>query len=114
MPVHHKKKKSHLKKGFIYLCSCCAAVIVLLIAGFNLESYLTQDQVLGTSAEVDTPSENEQEKVFWESFLKDNPKYFDGWLELAKIYDEEGNSQAKETALKNAREINPNSPVFLP
>ena len=103
-----------IKKEILFFCSCCAAVIVLLITGINLQSYLTPNQVLGTKAEVAGPSENEQEKIFWENFLKDNPRYFDGWIELAKIYAEEGNSQAKENALKRASEINPNSSVFLP
>ena len=102
-----------IKKEILFFCSCCAAVIVLLITGINLQSYLTPNQVLGTKAEVAGPSENEQEKIFWENFLKDNPRYFDGWLELARIYDEEGNLEAKEKALNYAREINPNSPVFL-
>lgn len=84
----------------------------MLITGFNLQSYFAQDRVLGTKTEKEPPAKN-QEKIFWENFLKDNPRYFEGWLELARIYDEEGNLEAKEKALNYAREINPNSPVFL-
>lgn len=102
------KSKSKIKKEIIFFCSCCAAIIVLLITGFNLQSYLTQDRVLGTKTENE-PTPPNQEKIFWENFLKDNPRYFDGWLELARIYDEEGNIEAKEQALNYAQDINPNS-----
>lgn len=110
MPKKHKvkEKKVNIKKEFIFLCTSCAVIVLLAIAGFNIESFLNGDKVLGAQTETTNSSES-QERVFWENFLVQNPRYLDGWLELAKIYTKEGNAEGAKNAIKKAVEINPNS-----
>ncbi len=102
-----KGKKINVKKEFVFLCSCCATLFVLLIAGYNFKAYLNVQKVLGT--ETATESSNYEEKVFWLNFLKANPRYLDGWIELTKIDIANGDVQGAKENLKKAFEINPNS-----
>lgn len=51
----------------------------------------------------------ENSKVYWEKFLQENPAYFDGWLELAKIYYDLGYMSGTLEALEEASKIDPNS-----
>ena len=99
-----KTKKVNLKKESLYLFYCCAFLFILLIIVFNFDNYLTSNKVLGVEIEV-----NPEEKVFWENFTQKNPEYLDGWIELSKIYVNEGNKEAGTSALNKAREIDPNS-----
>lgn len=97
-------KKLNLKKEALYLFSCCAVLFLLLITTFNFDNYLSSDKVLGTEIE-----ESLDEKLFWEDFVNKNPEYLDGWIELTKIYLQEGDKNAGSSALVKAREIDPNS-----
>lgn len=114
MPKTAKENKKHskkerVKKGVLFLCSCCAVFLLLLLSGLNLNSYLIRQKVLGTKAAVPSESTITQEKLFWENFLKENPTYFDGWIELAKINIKLGNQNEARDALLKAEKINPNS-----
>jgi hypothetical protein len=81
-------------------------VTVLTISFFNLKSYFYTPNVLGAQTEIQiNPAQ-----TFWETFLKTNPNYFPGWIELAKIDDENGNHLKSIEDLNHARSINPNAP----
>jgi cytochrome c-type biogenesis protein CcmH/NrfG len=105
-----KKKKCirNLKKELLYLCSCCSLIILLFLASFNIESFLSRAQVLG--AQTQKGSTLVGQARYWEDFLSKNPTYLDGWLELAQIEYELGNTNYALGALNSARAINPNSP----
>lgn len=107
-----KLKKLTLKKQFVFLCSCCAVVFTLFVAGLYLDSYIKGRRVLGSQIELEERqllSQKEQKK-YWENFLKENPNYLPGWLELTNIYLEEGEVENARESLSKAKKINPNSP----
>ncbi len=69
--------------------------MLLLFSAVNISEYLNQDEVLGVETQIRYPVEiTSEEKVFWEEFLKKNPDYIPGWIELGR--------------LDKAREIDPN------
>jgi hypothetical protein len=47
--------------------------------------------------------------LFWEGFLKQNPTYLKGWLELTNLEIERGNKAAANLYLEKAKSIEPNS-----
>ena len=105
------KRRVNLKGEIMYLCSCCAMVLLLCLTGFNFSDYLAKGSVLG----VNTASGEEryrsliEEKVYWQEFLKITPDYIDGWIELVNLnLNLNDKSSAKEAFIK-AREIDPNS-----
>lgn len=101
------KKKTGIKKGLIYLCSCSTVILILLISSFNLKTYLGKQSVLGLASEAETNNLNE--KTFWLDFLKDNPSYIDGWIALTKIELDLGNYQEAKLYFEKAKVIDPNS-----
>lgn len=104
-------KKSNIKKQFILLCSCCAVGLVLLIAGFNLDSFFDGRRILGskTQMEEDASVKLTADKEFWNKFLQENPNYFEGWIELAGLYIESEEFDLARLALERAKQINPNT-----
>lgn len=94
------------KQTAVYLASLLATITVLVLSTYNLETYLQKDKVLGAEANI---VQIESEQVFWENFLQENPGYFEGWIELAKIAYELGNKDCAIEALNSAKAINPNS-----
>lgn len=49
---------------------------------------------------------------YWNQFVKNNPTYYKGWLEIAKIEFENGNYLAAKNALYMAKDIAPNSSLI--
>ena len=99
-------KSKHL--GFDYLLHFSAltlSLLVLSLSMFLLSNYLNQKpeiKVLG--AQVDL----EKEKQFWLEIIGKSPTYRDGWVELAKIEKDLGNTQLSKKYLDKAIEIDPN------
>jgi len=87
------------------------AIFLLFLAGENLRSYLSREQVLGLQIdnEIKNHTQVVQEKTFWESILSQNPSYLPGYLELAKINFSLGDKNSAYSDLMKASEINPNS-----
>jgi len=111
-PAERKKaKRGSLKKQLIFLCSCCAVVLLLFVAGFNLESFLADKRVLGlkTQNRIDEQQLLKEQKLYWEEFLAENPTYLDGWIELANIELKLGNLEEAKLSLDKAKAIGPNS-----
>jgi hypothetical protein len=101
-----------VKNEFIFLCSCCA-VILLLVITTNTISPIVRGTVLGTSTNSVNIKNLEKQYSFWNSFLKDNPTYFDGWIELYKIDNQLNKINEANNALEKAHNINPNSPTLI-
>lgn len=54
-------------------------IFILFLSAYNIKSYFAPMKVLG----VETQSLR-LEKEFWENFLKENPSYIPGWVELGR------------------------------
>ncbi len=73
-----QKNKSFSKQLLIYSFT----ILVLLLTAFNIQSYTSQEKVLGTNIE----SNQKQEEIdFWLDFLEKNPTYIPGWIEIGRL-----------------------------
>src|SRR3990172_7084920 len=75
-------KKSNIKKQVILFCSCCAVGLILLITGFNLNSFFNGERVLGSKTQIEESASIKlaADKEFWNNFLQENPDYFERWV----------------------------------
>lgn len=73
MPI--KKVNKNAFEIFIYL----AILAILLLTSLNINSFLKpkQNDVLG----IETDNSDE---IFWQDFVRRNPDYVPGWLELGR------------------------------
>ncbi len=111
-PAEHKKaKKASFKKQLIFLCSCCAVVFLLFVAGFNFEHFLASKRVLGIETQNQRYEQEllKEQKLYWEEFLAKNPTYLDGWIELANVNLKLGEKEEAKLSLEKAKTISPNS-----
>lgn len=116
LPKKIAKKKIGIQGEIVYLCSCCAAIILLTLIGVSLNHFLAIKQVLGTT--TDFQAKNSEglvaEKAYWQNFLKENPSYIDGWLELTQVNLTLGDRTAASESYNKAREIDPISIKLAP
>lgn len=105
------RRRVNLRGEIMYLCSCCAMVVVLSLAGLNLNQYLSTSNVLGTSTASGEGQYRAliEEKLYWEEFLRTTPDYLDGWIELTNLNLNLNDRAAAYDSLNKAREIDPNS-----
>ena len=105
------RRKGDLKKELYFLCACCATVLLLLITSFNINQIVSPKNVLGSKTQI----KNEEIKALnvevlnWESFLKENPTYFEGWVRLGELKIQKGDLDGAKEAYQKAFAINPNS-----
>lgn len=112
--IFQKEKLDKLKKEFYYVCSCCAIVLLLIISGLNINNYLTKQKILGSETNITSEeSKLNQQRDYWENFQRQNPTYFEGWIELTNIYYQEGNLDKAKQTLTEAAVINPNSDKII-
>ncbi len=101
-----RKTKVNPKQEIFYLLSCVAIVLSLFLTGVNFSKILAKPKptpnVLAESRNI------YHERDFWQQILSETPNYLPGILELAKIENELGNSQASAELLAKAKLINPN------
>jgi hypothetical protein len=100
-----------LSKIVLYYFFCSMAISLLFLTGENLNSYLSQDRVLGTEVtkQLHRNSELIQEKEYWGKMVSQNPSYFPGFIELVNINLELNDKNSAVANLIKARQINPNS-----
>ena len=114
-PKKFAKKKIGLQSEIVYLCSCCAAIILLTLAGLNLDQFLVKNHVLGATTDSQRSYENLiRERAYWQDFLKETPRYIDGWLELAQINLDMNDKLAAKESYNKAHEIDPISIKLAP
>ncbi len=99
-------KKYNFRKDVLYFFSTLSVIILLVLAGLNINQYLNKEKVLGAS--IDTIA-LEGEKNYWEKIANENPTYRDAYLQLARIEAELGNKSKANEFIDKAREIDPNS-----
>lgn len=63
-----------------YLLITALVIFILFLSAYNIKSYFVPTKVLG----VETQSLS-LEKEFWENFIKENPNYIPGWIELERM-----------------------------
>lgn len=111
-PAEPKKtKRGFFKKQLVFLCSCCAVIILLFIAGINFENFLASKRVLGIKNQNQIYEQEllMEQKIYWKVFLAENPTYLDGWIELANIELKLGKLEEAKLSLDKAEAISPNS-----
>jgi len=106
-PPKKSKKKLRLKfsKEVVFLCSCCAAIIIFSLSTFNASFFLNRN-VLGASSQRATTQE---EILYWQNLVAKYPNYLSGWVELAKLEIKSRDNKAALSYLDRAKEIDPNS-----
>ncbi len=86
-------------------------VLLLSLAGFNINNYIVKGNVLGAKAISGEDSYRSiiEEKNYWQEFLKITPNYLDGWIELISLNLNLNDKNSAKEAFIKAREIDPNS-----
>ncbi len=67
-----------VNKAATQILAYVATLFVLLLTAINILNYQTPKKVLG----VETEEENDI--VFWQEYLKENPNYLPGWAEIGR------------------------------
>jgi tetratricopeptide (TPR) repeat protein len=103
------KRKKKGKKNEINLPLLTVAFIFTSLSSFHINSRFSK-KIIEPSQTLGEKTENtfEKQKKFWLNYLKQNPHYIDGWLELTKIEYELGNVTRAIQYLEKAKNINPN------
>lgn len=101
-----KKEKVNFKVFYIHYIYCLVIIIFLLIAGININNYLSSKKVLGASIDI-TPLQNEEN--YWQNLVSKTPSFTDGYLQLAKISVELGNKNQGEGYIIKALSLDPNN-----
>lgn len=85
-----------------------------VLSAINIRLFFSQPSILGaeTSPVDQKLIDLQTRRDYWQNLLLENPQYFDGWLELAKIYSELGDTENSLAVLAKARQIDPNSAKF--
>ncbi len=74
MPTKH----SNINKRFFYFS--ISIVILLLLSLLNIRNYFLPKAVLGIKTQAKSLNEE-----FWNEYLKNNPNYVPGWLEIGRV-----------------------------
>lgn len=109
-----KSTKKQPKNIFLSILYACVFITIISLSLFNLALYSSSPTkgVLGLKIELDTKSALLQQEIFWKKILEENPTYFPGWIELAKVEIQLENLEAAKEALFEAKNINPNSEIL--
>lgn len=73
-----KDKKSTVVQLLIYI----SILTLLVLASLNIKHFVTPVTVLGIS---NNKAPEDRDIAFWTNFLKENPDYIPGWIELGRI-----------------------------
>lgn len=99
-------KSKKFDSFYVFFFTRLFVLLLLLLTVINLNNIFENKKVLGVK--IDTSSVNEQ-KMYYEKIVKENPTYMDGYIELAKISSFLGDRESEKNYLKMAYNINPNS-----
>ncbi len=99
------------KNSFVFLLLYSAVIALLLLTGLNIQTFIQNQKVLGIKTEaVSNDTALQIEENFWNDFLTQNPNYFEGWIELARLEIGGGKRDSAIQAYTKAKQLNPNSP----
>lgn len=115
--TNKKTKKPLSKRGyetssrFLFLITLLITAIILFL---SLVNFFPRNEKLSAKSVLAAKTQGlTQSKIYWETFLQENPDYLDGWLEVAKIYSEIGYISGAIQALDAAKNIDPNSKKII-
>lgn len=97
LPARTKTTKNtiEIKNEFAHFYFSLFAILILFFSAFYLKIHLKKNVVLGTKTDVS------KDVLFWTNFVKENPQYYEAWIELYNLTGE-------YTYLNRAVEIDPN------
>ncbi len=98
---------SDRKENTKHLLAVSLILSIFTLITFNIQSISLTRQVLG--AKTERSNETKRQKEFWLEFLKENPGYLEGWIQLATMEYEEGNLVMADEYYLKAKQIDPNS-----
>ncbi|GEM_PF-7109021 len=101
------KQKVNFQTYFIHYAYCLAIIALLSLTSVNINKYLENQKVLSATIDV-TPLQNE--KLYWQTLISQNPSYIDAYLQLAKVEVELGNKNEASDLIAKALQLDPNSP----
>jgi len=106
-----KKKKGEINKNLkaVYFTIFISLVSLSL---FNLAFYLFYKKTYKHPEILSSQTRISNEILFWKEFLKANPYYIEGWIELARIEYKLGNRKEAKKYILRAKEIDPNSSIL--
>lgn len=104
MPKQPSAKKH---EGLFLAISFFVLALLLGLSFLNIKSFYDANQkqkgVLGAETSLNA------EKDYWVNFLGGEKDYLPGWIELAKIDKELGDTNGYDNAIENIKRINPNT-----
>lgn len=107
-----KKNKLILFSAYTLFTLSCIFLLFILVSRPLLvtkKRSRAQNPVESITLKKESP---QKEIAFWKGFLNENPDYFPGWVELAKIQLEQNNTSGYNYAIYKGKEINPNTNLF--
>lgn len=105
-----KTAHKSVKEKLVFLLFILGLIVILLVSLVNLKIYFSKEKVLGAKVENTKEEEIKKKEYFWQDFVFQNPNYFTGWIELAKLENELENRISSIEAYNEAKRIKPNSP----
>ncbi|MFH1971475.1 MAG: hypothetical protein ABIJ05_03790 [Patescibacteria group bacterium] len=85
-------------------------LVILFLTAINLNISSKEDKVLGTT--IENINLTKEKISFLENMVKENPLYFDAYLELINLNLEESNIGEAKKYFEIARSINPNTQIL--
>jgi len=83
-------------------------VFILFVASFNIFIFLTKP------TEINNLESTSETFEYWQGVITEYPSYKDGYLTLARLHIEKGNTQTAKLLINQARELSPNENLILP
>ena len=102
-----KKQQKKMELPLVKLQIISIIILLFSLALFNFSNYFAESRktyVLGAESNYD------ELVSFWQNFLINNPTYKPGWIRLAELEFERGNTIEATSAFRKAYQVDPNSP----
>lgn len=100
------KLKNTKLNNYLFYIVFLLSILFSLINIYLYFSYSDKVYILGTSDNL------QSKKIYWINLIKENPTYFEGWIQLALIENRLGDKASAVESLNKAREIDPNSEIL--
>lgn len=94
-------------KYSLLIIEILSSILLLSLTLINLNTHTKNKNVLGVQTEV--TNQVIQKIVFLEDLIKNNPHYFDAYVQLINLNRREHNFEKAKEYVEMAKKINPNS-----
>ena len=96
-------------KYCFFILASSFALLIITLSFLNIKNYFAEKKEVKV---LSVQQESFDEEEYWTNFLKLNPNYFPGYVELTKIQLAKGERDKAIGTILKAKEINPNSPLI--